>query len=46
MKSTELAYTEEGEEWTTIQGFTSGYWDNVLDRLRSTVPVGPELCGS
>jgi len=43
LKATELAYAEEGDMWTTIQGFTRAHWSNVLDGLRSKVPILPAV---
>lgn len=43
LKATELAYAEEGDMWTTIQGFTRAHWSNVPDALRSKVPILPAV---
>jgi hypothetical protein len=46
LKATELVFAEEGSEWTSIQGFTPEYWNDVLDRLRSKLTVVPGPDGS
>jgi hypothetical protein len=35
------AFALEGDEWTVVQGGTHGYWDGILQRLRSKVRIEP-----